>query len=90
MWTCNGKQNSRVLWGLTVNGTGTVPTGDSTQLTVTTDPTGLDQSDITWASSDELIATVDTAGLVTGVAPGTVTITADVNGITGSLEVVVS
>ncbi len=34
---------------------------------------------VTWSSSDETIATVDASGKVTGIAPGTVTITATSN-----------
>ncbi|MGH7623126.1 MAG: Ig-like domain-containing protein, partial [Gemmatimonadaceae bacterium] len=44
---------------------------------------------VTWSSSDNSIATVDNSGVATGVAPGTVTITATSEGQTGtaSLEV---
>lgn len=44
---------------------------------------------VTWSSSDETIATIDNSGNATGVATGTVTITANASGITGtaSLEV---
>lgn len=47
----------------------------TTQLTATTSPAGAGD-DVTWASSDEEIATVDADGLVTGVAEGEATITA--------------
>ena len=44
---------------------------------------------VTWSSSDNSIATIDNSGVATGVAPGTVTITATSEGQTGtaSLEV---
>ena len=42
---------------------------------------------VTWSSGNDLIATVSSTGLVTGVAPGTVTITAEADGIQGSSEV---
>jgi uncharacterized protein YjdB len=44
---------------------------------------------VTWSSSDDGIATIDNSGVATGVAPGTVTITATSEGKTGtaSLEV---
>lgn len=50
-----------------------VMAGGTLQLSATTNPAG---QKVTWTSSDEAIATVDYNGLVTGVAEGTVTITA--------------
>lgn len=50
---------------------------------------GLPYRRVTWASSDEAVATVDTTGMVTGVAPGSVTITASVEGINSSASVAV-
>ncbi len=50
-----------------------VMAGSTIQLSATTNPTG---QKVTWTSSDEAIATVDYNGIVTGVAEGTVTITA--------------
>jgi len=44
---------------------------------------------VTWASSDASIASVDSTGLVTGVAPGTVTITATSEGVAGTATVTV-
>ncbi|HXI19769.1 MAG TPA: Ig-like domain-containing protein, partial [Gemmatimonadales bacterium] len=44
----------------------------------------------TWASDDPLVATVDSAGLVTGMAVGMTQITASVGGIQGSAPVMVS
>lgn len=43
----------------------------------------------TWTSSDDTIATVDNTGLVTGLAPGDVTITAKLAGVTGTSDVTV-
>lgn len=39
-----------------------------------------------WSSSDDAIATVDANGIVTGVAEGTASISATVDGVTGSLD----
>lgn len=39
-------------------------------------------SEVTWASSDEAVATIDAAGLATGVAEGTADITASLSGVT--------
>jgi len=40
-----------------------------------------------WTSSDENVATVNSEGVVTGIAPGSVTITADIAGTSGSYSV---
>ena len=93
MFTVNGKQNSRVIYSVSVAGTATVATAATTQLTATwvpSDITSLAAGGVKWASSDEAVATVDANGLVTGVAAGTVIITAEVRGVVGSLEVTVS
>lgn len=49
---------------------------DTLQLTATVDVTNEADDSVTWSSSDEEVATVDSDGLVTGVAEGSVTITA--------------
>ena len=90
MFTVNGKQNSRVVYDLTVAGTATVAVAATTQLTVTTTPAGLDTDEITWTSSVPAKATVDQTGKVTGVAAGTTIITAEFRGVVGELEVTVS
>lgn len=96
MFTVNGKQNSRVIYELTVSGTATVAVAATTQLTVVTVPAdiqvndGTGNSTVRWLSSDPLKATVDDNGLVTGVAAGTTIITAEFRGVVGELEVTVS
>lgn len=96
MFTVNGKQNSRVVYDLTVTGTATVATAATTQLTVTTTPASVVTNDgsgsgkVTWTSSDQLKATVDQNGLVKGVAAGTTIITAEFRGVVGELKVTVS
>ena len=47
------------------------------------------EAGITWTSSDESVATVDANGVVTGIAKGTTTITADCEGFTAEKEVTV-
>lgn len=67
--------------------------GDSVQLTATPkDATGAPISGryIAWLSNNTLVARVSPTGLVTGVAEGTVTITASVDAITGTATVVVT
>ena len=56
--------------------TATVKVGKTTTLTATIAPSNATNKNVTWSSSNEAIATVDTEGKVTGVAAGTATITA--------------
>jgi uncharacterized protein YjdB len=58
--------------------------GDATTAVIT--------SSMIWSSSDTTIATVDTAGLVTGVSPGTATITATdpITAVAGTLDITVN
>lgn len=72
--------------------TGTVAMNTTLQLTAT----ARDTADVTvpsatfvWSTSDANIATVSTSGLVTGVTPGVVTITATSNGFTGTATITV-
>ena len=96
MFTVNGKQNSRVIYELTVSGTATVAVAATTQLSVVTVPAdiqvndGTGNSTVRWLSSDPTKATVDDNGLVTGVAAGTTIITAEFRGVVGELKVTVS
>lgn len=93
MWTINGKQNSRVIYDVTLTGAGTVTVGNDEQLVAAWEPVDVTvekAGGVTWTSSDETLATVSARGLVTGVSAGTVIITAEVRGVIGSLEVVVS
>lgn len=93
MWTVNGKQNSRVIYDVTLTGAGTVTVGNDEQLVAAWEPVDVTvekAGGVTWTSSDETLATVSAKGLVTGVSAGTVIITAEVRGVIGSLEVVVS
>jgi hypothetical protein len=57
-------------------GTAITEEGGTLQLTVTVLPVDATNAAVTWASSDDDVATVDANGLVTAVANGTVTITA--------------
>jgi trimeric autotransporter adhesin len=70
----------------------TVTTGQTTALSATvrdTNGTVVTDRAVTWSSSDETIATVSSAGVVTGMAPGTATITASSEGKSGSAAVTV-
>lgn len=96
MFTINGKQNSRVVYAIEIEGAATVTTLATSQLTVLTTPAGIEANDgtesgkIDWLSSDESKATVDENGLVTGVAAGSVTITATFRGVTDEHVMTVS
>ena len=72
-----------------VSGAPTGPTlvGNSFQLTASPEDehgTALPDRPVTWSSSDALVATVTTAGLVSAVGPGRATISAASGGQTGS------
>ena len=53
----------------------TVNQGSSLQLTATINPSDATNKDVTWTSSNPTVATVDSNGKVTALAPGTTTIT---------------
>ncbi|MBQ3334456.1 MAG: CHAP domain-containing protein [Eubacteriaceae bacterium] len=46
-------------------------------------------AEVTWSVSDEAIATIDESGNITGAAPGEVTVTAEMNGLTASKTVTI-
>lgn len=53
-----------------------VEVGDTSQLVATVTPANANQA-VIWSSSDQTIATVNNTGLVTAIAEGTATITAE-------------
>ncbi|MCC2249082.1 Ig-like domain-containing protein [Virgibacillus sp. AGTR] len=65
--------------------------GATQQLTETVSPSNATNKGVTWSSSDEAIATVDSTGLVTAVAEGsaTITVTTDDGGKTATSEITV-
>lgn len=65
-------------------------TGSTLQLKATLSPDNATSKDITWASSDKTIATVDTKGLVTALKAGVVTISATANKIKATCEITIS
>ena len=70
------KANTVAVTGVTLNkSTLTLNVGASETLTATVAPADATNKNVTWASSDAAIATVDANGKVTGVKAGTATIT---------------
>ena len=70
------KANTVAVTGVTLNkSTLTLKVGASETLTATIAPADATNKNVTWASSDAAVATVDASGKVTGVAAGTATIT---------------
>ena len=63
--------------GITLDKTeGVLTVGNTVTVTATVNPDTATNASVTWSSSDEAIATVDSEGKITAVAPGTATITA--------------
>ena len=84
------------MQSIAVTGTATVAVSATTSLTATAtgykaDDSGTDvTSTAAWETSDAEVATVDSAGEVTGVSAGTATISASIGGAVGSLDVTVT
>lgn len=75
--------------GILLPGTASVPVEGTVQLPAVLLPFGV-QDDITWTSGTTAKATVNSSGVVTGVATGTSVITATANGKTASCTVTVT
>ena len=79
--------------GVVMNEKGTLAVGDNMTIEAVVLPISVSTVDQTlfWASSDESIATVDENGVITGIAPGQVTITAtDSMGNSDTIEITVT
>ena len=68
-----------------ISGFNAVYTNETIQLSARVTPDEVTDNTVTWSSSNTSIATVDSNGLVTGVAPGDVNIIATANGNTSVL-----
>jgi hypothetical protein len=92
---CRGFFVNPTLTTVTVGPTGfNLPVGSTQQMTATgtynDGSTKTLTSGVVWTSSDPTVATVTVGGLVTGVAAGTATITAQSGTITGQSSITVS
>jgi hypothetical protein len=75
MTACNPKDSN--VTGVEINKDAlSLFVGGTETLTALVSPSDADRKDVTWSSNATGVATVDTEGLVTAVAPGTATITA--------------
>lgn len=70
--------------------TASVTAGQTLQLTAVVAPQETTDKTLLWTSSDETVATVDQTGLVTGLAPGGVTISAACGEVQGSYALTVN
>lgn len=81
LWTLHPSEPSPIaVTGVVLNPeSSSVEIGSTVQLSETVSPVDASDKSVTFSSSDELVATVDSSGLVTGVAEGTATITVTTN-----------
>ncbi len=75
MKSCSVKAQEVAVTGVTLNKTASVEVGSQISLSFKVLPENATNKALTWASSDTKIATVNSEGKVTGVAPGKVKIT---------------
>ena len=73
-----------VLTGITIDEAASVKSGNTVSLVASPIPVRAELTGIQWASDNTDVATVTSAGVVTGVAEGTAHITASVNSITSN------
>jgi len=105
IYACAGGKNSSItvtvpafsgtqtpVSALTISGDGHSVDADATlQLTAAATPSNATDKAVTWYSSDSTIAYVDANGLVTGIQPGSATITAvSASNVTASYDVTVT
>ena len=84
---------TRPASAITINGTASVFIGKTITLTPVVSPTSATTQTVTWSSDNTAVATVNTSGVVTGIATGQATIKAtatDGSGITGSKTISVT
>ena len=67
-----------------------LPEGLTESLSVTVEPSTASYTIITWTSSDTKVATISKKGTLTAISAGEATITATVNGVSGTCDVTVT
>jgi len=86
--SCHNHGQSAVTYvtSVTIQDTATVRMGNQISLTAGVLPNNATDKSVTWASSNESVATISTTGVITPVAPGTANITAtSANGEAGNV-----
>ncbi len=74
-----------------ITGASSVMVGRSIKLSIKVNPSNATKEKITWKSSDDSIATISENGIVTGLKPGKVTITATTeNGVTTTIVITIT
>ena len=73
-----------------ITGGSAVDVGSEIELKATVSPDSATYKDVTWTSSDKTIATVDSNGVVKGIAEGTAEITATADDVTSKLTITVN
>ncbi len=85
------RQEDPTIWptGVAVTPTqASIYRGETVQLNATVSPANAEDKSVTWSSSNETVATVNSEGLVSGIGQGTATITATtVNGLHTEVEI---
>ncbi|HTA23062.1 MAG TPA: Ig-like domain-containing protein [Terriglobales bacterium] len=90
---CNGFFVDPVLTSVTVGPTATINQGGTVQESAVgsyNDGSTKSLTDVQWSSDTESVATVSTAGLVTGVSPGAATITGASGTVSGTATITVA
>lgn len=87
---CTKSEDPNVVKSVTIKGDPiTIATDGTRLLEVEVQPSTATYDEITWASEDKTVATVSRKGLLTAVKAGKTTITATINGVSGSCKVTV-
>ena len=87
------QQDPTLISTVTILGTTNMVVGETQELNVSIVPNNATNKSIIWSSSDDSIASVDSTGLITGLAVGSAVITAvaeDGGGAADNFEIIVS
>jgi len=90
---CNGFFVNPTLTSISVGPTATINQNGTVQMSAVgtyNDGSTSNLSDVQWSSSETTVATINTSGLVTGISPGTATITGASGTVSGTASVTVA